>query len=211
MRLNLTSRKVYFDLLTELGEHLVTGADLLAQIVGSDPAGRTPLAQQMRDVEHLADESTHAIIRHLNKSAATPFDRDDLYDLTSAMDDCMDSMEEATDAIVLYRIGELPEAVPEQVGVLQRAAELTAAAMPQLHSMNGLESYWIEVNRLENQADRIYRGLNRDLFTDPQYLTTPAGVVELIKLRTVIDCLEAAADHFERVANVVESIYLKES
>lgn len=211
MRLNLTTRKVYFDLLTELGEHLVTGADLLAQIVGSDPAERTSLAQQMRDVEHLADESTHAIIRHLNRTAATPLDRDDLYDLTSAMDDCMDSMEEATDAIVLYRIGQLPEAVPEQVGVLQRAAELTAAAMPQLHSMNGLESYWIEVNRLENQADRIYRGLNRDLFTDPQYLTTPAGVVELIKLRTVIDCLEAAADHFERVANVVESICLKES
>lgn len=211
MRLTLTPRRVYFDLLTELGDHLVTGADILAQLIGSEPAERPALANRMRDVEHLADESTHAIIRHLNRSSATPFDRDDLYDLTSSMDDCMDSMEEATDAVVLYRIGELPEAVTDQVATLQRAAELTAAAMPQLRKMNGLEAYWIEVNRLENQADRIYRGLTADLFTDPQYLESPAGVVHLIKIRTVVDSLEAAADHFEKVANIVESIYLKES
>jgi len=211
LRLNLTNRKVYFDLLTELGEHLITGADLLAQLVGVLPAERTALAEQMRDVEHLADESTHEIIRHLNKAGAAPFHRDDLYNLTSAMDDCMDSMEEATDAIVLYRIADLPDGVTQQVATLQRAAELTAAAMPRLRTLNGLESYWIEVNRLENQADRIYRSLNGQLFSDPEYLANPAGVVELIKVRTVVDCLEAAADHFERVANVVESIYLKAS
>ena len=211
MRLNLTNRRVYFDLLTELGEHLITGADLLAQLVGVPPDERTALAERMRDVEHLADESTHEIIRHLNKAGAAPFHRNDLYSLTSAMDDCMDSMEEATDAIVLYRIAELPDAVTQQVATLQRAAELTAAAMPRLRTLKGLESYWIEVNRLENQADRIYRALNGQLFSDPEYLSSPAGVVELIKVRTVVDCLEAAADHFERVANVVESIYLKAS
>ena len=212
MRLRLTAHnQTFFDLLAELGHHLVTGADLLAQLVGAEPTERTALAEALRDVEHQADAATHSIIRRLNQTFVTPFDRDDLYDLTSALDDCMDSMEEAGDIIVLYRIGDLPDGVTAQVGTLQRAAELTAAAMPRLRTLKKLSSYWIEVNRLENEADRIYRGLTADLFAEPEHLASPAGVVELIKLKSAVDCLEQAADHFERVANVVETIFLKES
>lgn len=211
MRQGLAARAAFFDLLSELGQHLVTGADLMAQVVAGEPTERTALARRLHGVEHQADESTHAIIRNLNQSAFPPFARDDLYDLASAMDDCMDSMDEAADAVVNYQICDLPPAVTAQVGVLQRAAELTAATMPRLRTMKGVDTFWVEVNRLENEADRIYRDLTGDLFRDPEYLASPQGVVELIKLRTVVDCLEDAADHFERVANVVETIYLKES
>lgn len=212
MRFKLTPRnQTFFDLLAELAGHLVIGADLLAQLIGAEPAERAALALRLREVEHEADEATHSIIKRLNQTFVTPFDRDDLYNLASAMDDCMDSMEEAADIVVLYRIGTLPEGVTAQVSILQRAAEVTAATMPRLRSMTKISSYWIEVNRLENEADRIYRSLTAEMFAAPEHLSSPAGVVDLIKLKTVVDCLEQAADHFERVANVVETIYLKES
>ncbi|WP_125773916.1 DUF47 domain-containing protein [Antribacter gilvus] len=206
MRLRLTPRDTtYFDLLAALAQHLVTGASLLAELLGADRAGREELAAQLRDIEHLADDATHSIMRRLNQTFVTPFDRDDIYGLASALDDCMDDMEEAADLIVLYKVDRLPDRVSEQVQVLHRAAELTAEAMPRLRSMNQLAEYWVEVNRLENQADKLHRKLIAQLFDD---VTDP---ILLIKLKEIVDVLEDAADNFERVANMVETIALKES
>ncbi|PJI93863.1 DUF47 domain-containing protein [Luteimicrobium subarcticum] len=206
MPLRFTPRDTsFFDLLAELATHLVTGADLLAQLLGADRPERKALAKQLGDVEHDADETTHAIMRRLNQTFVTPFDRDDIYALASALDDCMDFMEEAADLIVLYRIGELPARVSDQVQVLQRAAELTADAMPRLRSMSDLADFWVEVNRLENQADKLHRKLLAELFDNV------ADPIELMKLKEVVEILEAAADAFEKVANTVETIALKES
>ncbi|WP_420112005.1 DUF47 domain-containing protein [Pseudactinotalea sp.] len=212
MRLRLTPRDVtFFDLFATLAAHLVTGADLLAQIVGAEPADRSVLADRLRDAEHDADDATHSIMKRLNQTFVTPFDRDDIYVLSSALDDCMDFMEAAGAMIVLYAVEDLPEGVNDQVATLQRAAELTADAMPRLRTMEGLEEYWIEINRLENEGDRAYRGLTAALFSHPVYQESPAGVVEMLKLKGVVDSLEDAADSFERVANTVETIFLKES
>lgn len=206
MRLRLTPRDTtYFDLLAALAQHLVTGASLLAELLGADKAGREELALQLRDTEHAADDATHSIMRRLNQTFVTPFDRDDIYGLASALDDCMDSMEEAADLIVLYKVGQLPDRVSEQVQVLHRAAELTAEAMPRLRSMEQLADYWVEVNRLENQADKLHRKLIAQLFDE---VTDP---IELMKLKEIVEVLEDAADNFERVANMVETIALKES
>ena len=163
------------------------------------------MAKQLKEAENEADEVTHSIIKRLNQTFVTPFDRDDLYDLTSAMDDCMDSMEEAADIVVLYRIGSLPEGVTAQVSTLQRAAELTAATMPRLRSMTKISSYWIEINRLENEADKLYRRLLSRLYSGE------FDALEILKLKEVADQLEEAADAFEHVANVVETIAVKES
>lgn len=212
MRLRLTPRDTtFFDLFSTLASHLVTGADLLAQIVGAEPADRSVLADRMRDAEHDADEATHSIMRRLNQTFVTPFDRDDIYVLASALDDCMDFMEAAGAMVVQYAVKELPEGVNDQIATLQRAAELTADAMPRLRSMEGLKEYWIEINRLENEGDRAYLGLTTLLFSDPTYQESPAGVIEMLKLKGVVDSLEDAADSFERVANTVETIFLKES
>ena len=204
--MRLTPRDTsFFDLLAVSAEHLVTGANLLAELLGADRPTRKELGQQLSHVEHLADESTHAIMHRLNKTFVTPFDRDDIYNLASALDDCMDYMEEAGDLIVLYKLDELPARVSEQVQVLQRAAELTADAMPRLRAMGDLAPYWVEVNRLENQADKAYRELLAEMFdkiTDP---------IHLMKLKEVVEKLEDAADAFEKVANTVETIALKES
>jgi predicted phosphate transport protein (TIGR00153 family) len=190
VRLRLTPRDTsFFDLLAASAAHLVTGANLLAELLGADRPARKALAKQINEVEHLADEATHTIMRRLNQTFVTPFDRDDIYGLASALDDCMDAMEEAGDLIVLYKVDELPLRVSEQVQVLQRCAELTAEAMPRLRSMDQLSDYWVEINRLENQGDKLHRELIAQLF----------------------DMLEEGADAFERVANMVETIALKES
>jgi predicted phosphate transport protein (TIGR00153 family) len=199
------SGSTFFDLLALLAQELVVGADALAQLLGADQPGRRVIAEKMREVEHSADEATHAIMQQLNKTFVTPFDRDDIYALASALDDCMDFMEEAADLITLYRVEALPAGVSDQISVLQRAAELTAEAMPQLRSLGGLEKYWVEVNRLENHADRTYRKLVADLYTNEQ------DAIHLMKLKEVVDTLERAADAFEKVANTVETIALKES
>ena len=206
MRLRLTPRDTsFFDLLAASAAHLVTGANLLAELLGADRATRKALAKQMSDVEHLADEATHQIMRRLNQTFVTPFDRDDIYGLASALDDCMDFMEEAADLIVLYKIDELPPRVADQVQVLQRSAELTAEAMPRLRSMENLAEYWVEVNRLENHADKSHRKLLAQMFDE---ITDP---ILLMKLKEVVEKLEDAADAFEKVANMVETIALKES
>jgi uncharacterized protein len=206
VRLRLTPRDTsFFDLLAASAQHLVTGANLLGEMLGADRATRKALAKQMSDAEHLADEATHQIMRRLNQTFVTPFDRDDIYGLASNLDDCMDFMEEAADLIVLYRLDELPARVADQVQVLQRAAELTADAMPRLRSMSDLHEYWVEVNRLENQADKAHRKLLAQMFDE---ITDP---ILLMKLKEVVEKLEDAADAFEKVANTVETIALKES
>jgi len=206
MRFRLTPKDTsFYALFGTSAEHLVEGSKELTRLLGVEHSEREAAAARMRDIEHAADESTHAIMRKVNSSFITPFDREDIYGLASHLDDCMDLMEAAADLIVLYRIGDLPDGIAAQVEVLVRMAELTAEAMPRLRSMHDLEEYWIEINRLENQADQIYRRLVAELFNNGK------DAIIVLKLKEVIDELEAAADAFETVANTVESIAVKES
>ncbi|MEP7035481.1 MAG: DUF47 family protein [Dermatophilaceae bacterium] len=195
----------FYDLFATSASHLVDGALELTKLLGAERSEREYFASRLRDLEHAADESTHAIMRMVNSSFITPFDREDIYRLASKLDDCMDLMEAAADLIVLYRISDLPDGTSAQVEVLARMAELTADAMPRLRSMKNLSEYWIEINRLENQADHIYRVLLAELFN------SGGDAITVLKLKEVTDQLEAAADAFEAVANQVESIAVKES
>ena len=195
----------FYGMFATSGDNLVTGARLLKELLGAGPDERKVIAEKMRAAEHAGDEATHAIMRELNSSFVTPFDREDIYRLASALDDVMDAMEAAVDLVVLYQVGELPAEVADQVDVLERAAELTAEAMPRLRSMADLTDFWIELNRLENQADQIYRRLLAKLFNGDYDALT------VLKLKEVVDQLEAAADAFETVANTVETIAVKES
>jgi uncharacterized protein len=206
VRLRLTPRDTtFFDLFAAQATHLVTGANLLGEMLGADRSTRKEIGKRIADAEHEADDATHSIMRRLNQTFVTPFDRDDIYNLASSLDDCMDFMEEAADLIVLYKVDELPARVSDQVQVLQRAAELTAEAMPRLRSMDSLSEYWVEVNRLENQADKIHRKLLAQMFDE---ITDP---IQLMKIKEIVERLEDAADAFEKVANTVETIALKES
>jgi len=194
----------FYDLFAESAKNLVVGAELLAELLPVD-SDRTVIAKRMRDAEHDGDETTHAIVRRVNTTFVTPFDREDIYRLAAGLDDVMDFMEEAVDMVVLYEIEELPSELANQVEVLQRSAELTAEAMPRLRTMRDLEEYWIEINRLENDGDKSYRRIVAKLFNG-QY-----DALTVMKLKDVVDALEAAIDAFESVANIVEQIAVKES
>jgi uncharacterized protein Yka (UPF0111/DUF47 family) len=194
----------FYDLFTESAGHLVTGAALLAEML-AEGADHVDVAQRMRDAEHAADETTHAIIKRVNTTFVTPFDREDIYALASGLDDVMDIMDEVVDMILLYEVKILPVAMLGQVEVLQRCAELTAAAMPNLRSMQSLDEFWIEVNRLENTGDRNHRRILASLFSG-EY-----KAMEVLKLKDIVESLEDAIDAFEKVANTVEQIAVKES
>ena len=147
----------FYDLITESAVNLVEGAHLLAEMFSSNVTSRTS-PSGCADAEHEADETTHLIMRRLNSTFVTPFDRDDIYR----------ARVRPRRRHGLHGGGRRPDrplqgrrparrALADQVEVLQRAAELTAEAMPRLRSMDYLAEYWIEVNRLENQADKIHR------------------------------------------------------
>ena len=194
----------FYELLTQSAEHLVNGASLLAEMLG-EGNDREGIAQRMRDAEHAADETTHDIVRRVNTTFVTPFDREDIYALASGLDDVMDFMEEAVDLTLLYEVTRLPKELANQVEVIQRCAELTAASMPRLRTMQDLEEYWIEINRLENLGDKSYRRILAKLFSGKY------DALEVLKLKDVVDSLEHAVDAFEKVANIIEQIHAKES
>jgi uncharacterized protein Yka (UPF0111/DUF47 family) len=180
------------------------GAELLAEML-SDTADREDVARRMREAEHAADETTHALIRKVNTTFVTPIDREDIYALGSGLDDVMDLMDEVVDLILLYEVRHLPAELSTQVDLIQRCAELTAAAMPQLQKNKSLDEYWIEINRLENAGDKNHRRTLALLFSG-EFKT-----IEVLKLKDIVEVLEEAIDAFEKVANIVEQIAVKES
>lgn len=194
----------FYDLFSQSAGHLVEGATLLAEMLG-DGNNREDIASRMRDAEHAADETTHAIVKRVHSTFVTPFDREDIYALASALDDVMDMMDEAVDLVLLYDVKVLPAETSEQVEVLQRCAELTSEAMPRLATMKSLDEYWIEINRLENVGDRSYRRILASLFNGDY------KALQVIKLKDIAQALEGAIDAFERVANILEQIAVKES
>jgi predicted phosphate transport protein (TIGR00153 family) len=194
----------FYDLFSDSAQHLVTGAGLLAEML-HDGNDRETVARRMREAEHACDETTHAIVKRVNTTFVTPFDREDIYHLASSLDDVMDMMDEAGDLILLYEVHTLPAELSNQVAVIQRCAEITSEAMPRLQSMKDLEDYWIEINRLENQGDKSYRRTLANLFSG-EY-----KAIEVLKLKDIVTSLEGAIDAFEKVANIVEQIAVKES
>ena len=194
----------FYELFSQSAQHLVVGAGLLAEML-SETAVREDVAARMRQAEHDADETTHALFKRVNTTFVTPFDREDIYRLGSGLDDVMDFMEEAVDLVLLYEVVKLPKELANQVDVIQRCAELTAASMPRLREMADLEEYWIEINRLENLGDKSYRRILAKLFSGKY------EALEVLKLKDVVDSLESAVDGFEKVANIVEQIAVKES
>jgi predicted phosphate transport protein (TIGR00153 family) len=194
----------FYDMFTDAGRNVFECTEILAGLL--DPnCNREAIAKELREREHVGDSVTHRIMRQLNTSFVTPFDREDIYRLASALDDVVDAIEAAADFIVLADVGKLPALMADQINLLRTSAQQTADAMSRLKTLRDLEPYWIEVNRLENEADRVYRKLLSRLFSGDYDALT------MVKLREVADGLEDAADALEHVAHAVETIAVKES
>lgn len=198
---------VFYDLFSQAAANLVRGSGLLSELVllGEDVQS---IHSQLVEIEHHSDQITHKLYQHINSTFVTPFDREDIYRLGSQLDDVMDHIEAVGSLLYLYGLTSMP-ALPKEmrdlVNVLTAQAKVTADALPQLKSMKGLEDYWVECNRLENEGDQTYRMLLVRLFSGEYDALT------VMKLKEVVDEMEAACDAFEHVANTVETIAVKES
>jgi uncharacterized protein Yka (UPF0111/DUF47 family) len=196
----------FYALFATSAQQLVEGARELTVLLGADADEREGILRRMHDIEAASDEVTHEIIRRVAGSFVTPFDRADMHTLAVALEQCVDLMEAAVDLIVLYQVDEVLPRVAKQVEIIARMAELTVDAMPRMRSLRELGDYWVEVNRLENRANKQYRRMLADLFnvkkTDP---------LTVMKHKDIIDALEATANGFEHVALTLEAIAVRES
>jgi hypothetical protein len=206
VRLRLTPRdNSFYDLFTASANNVLEGSHVLEKLILGSKVERHDLAKELRDLEHKGDDRTHEIMRKVNSTFVTPFDREDIYRLASRLDDVMDFFEAAGDLILLYDLDALPLEMHHMSEILVRGAELTAGAMPRLKSLAHLSDYWIEINRLENDADRLYRRFVARLFGGDYDALT------VLKMKEIAEQLEGAADALENVADTVESIAVKES
>ena len=205
MRLRIVSgERTFFDLFEQLAAKVQEGADGLLELL-ENFGDRERKVGHLLDIEHEGDELTHEIIRRLNTTFVTPFDREDIHHLASSLDDVLDSIEAAAEYIQLYNI---EQPLPQMISLtrtLADAAGKTADAMPRMRKMKGLDEYWVEINRLENEGDRAYRRTVAHLFSGDY------KAMDVLKFKEIIEEIEAAIDRLEDVANTVESIYLKQS
>src|SRR6266536_796188 len=165
MRFRIIPREEgFYDLFEKAAGNLAETARLLLKLMIDfhDPAAAHA---EIRQREHEGDEITHQIIRAVNTTFVTPFDREDIHRLASLLDDILDGVEAVADLFVLHRIEQpLPE-MRQQADVLVRATEQAHGAMLRLRSLSGMEPFWVEINRLENEGDRVYRKTLAALFS----------------------------------------------
>jgi uncharacterized protein len=192
----------FFDLFDQAAANIVRGADLLDQMLRDYPE-RAELARDILVCEQEGDRITHDIISKLNTTFVTPIDREDILELASALDDVIDYTEEVADYVGLYKIEAPMEQAQRQAHVLVQATRQIAEAMPRMRSFANISHYTVEINRLENDGDRIIREAVASLFEggiDPMVV---------IRWKDIFERLEAAIDSTEHVANILEGIVIK--
>jgi uncharacterized protein len=204
MRLRLIPREEsFFDLFEEMAGKVQQGAEGLLDLL-RDYRDLDIKAGRVVDIEHEGDEITHEMIRRLNTTFVTPFDREDIHRLASSLDDVLDHVEAAAEYLQLHKIqSPLPQMLA-LAEILQKASVITAVAMPGLRKMKGLDEYWVEINRLENDGDRAYRRTIAELFSGDY------KAMDVLKYKDIIEEIEQAIDRLEDVANTIESIVMKQ-
>ncbi|WP_454293676.1 DUF47 domain-containing protein [Salana multivorans] len=208
MRFRLTPREDrVLELLAALTRHLPVAADLLAQLVAVDPAGRPDLSEQLQRVSREAGDASRAVQRRIAEVFVTPLDPADAYLLATRLDDCVDHLDEAGEHIVLYRLETLPADVVRQAGIIQRCAELATHAIAQLRDPQRMREALTEINRLSGDGDALHRSLLRSIFDG----SSPAGTdpIQVVALKGVVDDLEECIDAHRSVASVLETIALR--
>ncbi len=203
MRLRLIPRDVrFFDLFVEDAANVLGGARLLEAMLRTyDVVERR--AGEIRDTEHRGDEMSHEIGHRLESTFVTPFDREEIHALISGLDDVLDYIEEVSDIFLLYRIPAPTPVAIQQASIIVRQCEQLYEALQHLRGFHGLEKYWIEVHRLENEGDQLARSAIADLFQGGQ------DPVEIIKWKEIYGLLESTIDKCEDVANIIERIVVK--
>ena len=192
----------FFKMFAEVTANLTEGAILLQDIL-KNPSGDASRIGKLQEIEHRGDEMTHTIIRMLNQTFITPFDREDIHRLSSSLDDVLDFVNAAAVRMTLYHIVNPPPAAAELAGVIVTQAKELSTAVALLDDNQRLLEHCVEVNRLENEADRVSRKAIAELFEHEK------DPIQLIKFKELYEVLETATDKAEDAANVLEAVALK--
>lgn len=187
---------------SQMADNLIDGARLLKAIL-EDMKDVPSRVEQLKTFEHRGDEMTHEILTKLNQTFITPFDREDIHKLASSLDDVLDYVHAAGERLVMYKITKPTPSAPQLADVIVRQSEQLCLAVSHLEKKNNVLQYCVEINRLENEADRIAQLALAKLFEaekDP---------IALIKKKELYEVLEMATDKAEDAANVIESVVVK--
>jgi uncharacterized protein len=196
--------RVFFDLFKEAGGNALRTARLLQEMLNTWPDDRG-LAREILLAEQEGDRITHDIVQRVNSTFVTPIDGEDIYALATQLDDIVDDIEEVADFLGLYKIEAPMEQAQAMADVLVKSCEELDEALSHLRGFKGLEPRWIEVHRLENDGDRLYRDAVASLFAD--------GIDPMVVIRwkDIFTVLERAIDATETVAHILEGIVIKNS
>ncbi|MFH0872677.1 MAG: DUF47 family protein [bacterium] len=192
----------FFDFFEQAAQNILLGAETL-KIMMETYQNPEASASRLQDLEHEGDKITHQIFKKLNQTFITPIDREDIYSLTSALDDVLDLIEAAADRMVLYKIESPTLEAKELSNIIYDSAKEIERAIVLLRGLDHVYEHCVEINRLENSADRITRDAIAGLF---QGNYSPYDV---IKWKEIYETLESATDKCEDAANIIEAVVLK--
>ncbi len=195
----------FFDLLEEQVNHSVEASRLLQEGVRSDPASMARIAGEIKQIEHAADRVTHQLFTRLNQTFVTPLDPEDLHNLGSALDNVVDYIEDAAFRLSAYRVDPVPSGVAELTDTIHACCLRLQSAVGKLKTNQNMLEDCIEINRLENVADELVRRLVMKLFNEEN------DAIVLLKHKEIYEVLESATDMCEDVADVLQTIVVKNS
>lgn len=193
----------FYRIFNQMTVYILEAAEILHKMVTEPQGELQALASRIKDLEHLGDELTHTVIGELNKTFVTPIDREDIHDLSMALDDVLDLIDATAARIVLFQIRVPIGEVPAIASVLLSQVKEISAAVTRLQDNDHVVECCIEINRLENDADRLFQTAIGNLFDQVK------DPIDVIKRKEIIESLERATDRAEDVSNVLESIVVK--
>jgi predicted phosphate transport protein (TIGR00153 family) len=201
----LPREEQYFTLFAQMTSYINDAARTLVEMLSHHDGDYQEYVQRIKSIEHACDDLTHNVATRLNQSFITPFDREDIYMMSKALDDVVDLIDGAARAVVMYDIHEITEPAKQLAGVIQRMAVQLHEVVSMLQKPKGVTERLVEIHRLENEGDDIYQRAVGALFVDNRH------PLEVIKWKDVYEKLEAAIDRGENVANIIEGVIIKHS
>ena len=192
----------FFSQFIALADELRVGGELLEQMLAQEPF-LWDKVDEIKEVEHKCDHLTHQIIQRLNSTFVTPIDREDIHAMAKSLDDVMDAIDASARFVRLYKIKTLRFGARELARVISLSVDQVRLAVQALEKHAGVSERAVEINRLENEADRAHQTALRRLFEEEQ------NPITIIKWKEILDFLEAATDRCEDVANVLEGVVVK--
>jgi uncharacterized protein len=201
----LPREEAFFDLFKQAAHNVIEGSRLLKELM-EDYTNVQQKIERIKEVEHIGDGITHDIALRLNQTFLTPLDREDIHDLASALDDILDAVEAVADRFAIYKIAHPTESAIRLADILYRASVAVGRGVDHIAmSHEEVKEYGVQVNSLENEADRVSRDAISELFEKE---TNPIAV---IKWKEIYETFEEGTDRCEDVANVIECIVLKQT